>query len=96
MRRSNTQKIGDVLQEYVRALKIQSKLNEVRIRERWEELMGPTIASATKSVVLYNGNLVVQLKSSVIRNELMMMKSKIAERLNESMGQNVIQRVVLK
>jgi len=96
MRRTNTQPIAEVLQEYIRALKIQGKLDEVKVREKWNEMMGPTIANSTRSVVLHNRSLVVQLNSSVIRNELMMMQTQIIERLNESLGQNLVERVVLK
>ncbi len=96
MRRNKTQTLGDVLQEYVKALKLQGKLDEVRIKDEWNEMMGGAIANSTKEVYMKNDILFVHLKSSIIRNELFMMRSSIVNRLNEKIGKNVIREMILK
>ena len=96
MRRRNIQTLGDVLQEYVKALKLQGKLDEVRIKDEWNEMMGGAIANSTKEVYMKNDILFVHLKSSIIRNELFMMRSSIVSRLNEKIGKNVIREMILK
>lgn len=96
MRKSNTQTLGQVLQEYVKALKIQGKLDEVKIRDHWNEMMGGAIANSTKEVYMKEDLLFVYLKSSIIRNELFMMRSSIAKRLNERIGKDLIREVILK
>ena len=96
MQRRKTQTLGDILQDYVKALKLQGKLDEVRIKDEWNEMMGGAIANSTKDVYMKNDILFVHLKSSIIRNELFMMRSSIVNRLNEKIGKNVIREMILK
>jgi predicted nucleic acid-binding Zn ribbon protein len=96
MRKSNTQPIGDVLKEYLKALKINSKLKEMHVVNHWEDLMGKSVANRTRSVFIKNKTLFVQLKSSVLRNELTMMRQSIMDKLNEQAGEKIIDKIVIK
>ena len=69
MRRNKAQTLGEVLQEYVKALKLQGKLDEVRIKDEWNEMMGGAIANSTREVYLREDILFVHLNSSIIRNK---------------------------
>ncbi|HRW64114.1 MAG TPA: DciA family protein, partial [Bacteroidales bacterium] len=73
MRKKNTQKIDEVIHEYLKALKIDDKLKEVHLIRSWEDVVGKTIARSTKDIYIKNRKLFVVLNSSVIRNELFML-----------------------
>ena len=96
MRKSNTQKISEVINEYLKDSGLKKKLTESRITNHWEELMGKIIAKRTKSVYIKDKTLFVFLNSSVLRNELMMMRQEIIDTLNKRVGENVIDDIRLK
>ena len=96
MRKSNTQKISEVLKEYLKEMMIDQKLKEVNIVRSWEKLMGKAVSSRTKSVYIKNKVLFVHLKSSVLRNELVMMRQTIIDKLNENAGEKIIEKIVIR
>ena len=96
MRKSNTQPLKEILNEYINALGHRRKLKEVNIISQWEKLMGKAIANHTTNIYIKNKTLFVQLNSSVLRSELMMHRESIINHLNESVGERVIDKVVLQ
>lgn len=96
MRKSNTQKLGSVLREYLENMRIDKKLKEVSIISSWEEVMGKAVAERTKHIYIKNKTLFIQLKSSVLRNELLMMRHAIIDKLNERAGEKIIEKIVLR
>ncbi len=96
MRRSNTQKLSDVLKDYIRENKLDKKLNELDVVASWEELLGQTVARYTESLRIQNGTLFVKTSSPALRNELIMMKEEIRRRLNEKAGQELVRQIVFK
>jgi len=96
MRKSNTQKIQEVLNESLKELNIDGKIKEVRLLKSWEEIVGKTIAKYTKGLYINKKRLFVTLHSSVVRNELYMIKNGLIQRLNEIAGEEVIEDIVFK
>ncbi len=96
MRKSNTQPLGAVLKEYIRSMNFERKLKEVDVVASWEALLGKTIAHYTRNVYLSKKILYVELTSSVVKNELVMMREKIKERLNEEAGEEMVEKIVFK
>ncbi len=95
MRRSNTRPIGEVLSEYIDAFRLKGKLAEVALLHSWEEVVGGNIASRTKDLKISNQVLYVKIESSILRQELMMIRSEVVKRLNEKAGSEVIKEIVL-
>lgn len=96
MRRSNVQNLGEVVTALLKEFKIDQKIKEVGIINGWNELLGPHIARVSSKVFVKNRILFVHLTSPVVRNELMMMKSNIVKALNENVGANVIDDIILR
>lgn len=96
MRRSNVQNIGELVNELLKELHIDQKLKEVRLINSWEELLGSHIQRATSKIFLKNKVLFVYLKSPIVRNELMMMKSEILKKMNEKAGEKMLDDIVLR
>jgi predicted nucleic acid-binding Zn ribbon protein len=96
MRRSNTQTIAEVIHEYIDALKIRRKLKESRIEKQWEELMGKNAASLTRKIYVKEGVLYIYLNSSVLSNEILMMRETLIKRINEKAGEELITKIVLR
>ena len=96
MRRSKTISLAEALQDYIREMKLGDKLREVGIIESWESTVGKAIASRTTRVYIKDGILYVHLRSSIVRNELLMIREALREKLNERAGAEVIRDIVFK
>jgi predicted nucleic acid-binding Zn ribbon protein len=96
MRKSNSQKIGEVIGDYLRELKIERKILEARLVNAWPSIAGPAIARQTEKVYIRGTVYYVHVKSPVLRNELSYMKTRIMEVLNEQAGQKFITSIVLR
>jgi len=96
MERKEVRKLSALLEEYVKAFNLEDGLAEYRIMKSWKELLGVSVSKKTKSLSVKNRKLIVYLHSSVIRNELSMMKDVLVERLNTAAGRHVIDDIVLK
>ncbi len=96
MRKSNTEKLSEILRSYIEENNLRKKLDEVDIISSWEEALGKTVALYTESLRMNNGTLFVKMKSPVVRNELMMMKEEIRKRLNEKSGQEIVHQIIFR
>ncbi len=96
MRKSNTEKLSDILRTYKKENRLDKKLAEVDIISSWEEVMGKTVASYTDDLRIQYGTLFVKTSSPMLRNELMMMKEEIRKRLNEKAGTELIRQIVFR
>ena len=96
MRRSNTQPLSEVLRNYIQEMRMERKLKEVDAMQSWEELLGRSIARYTTKLYISNKVLYVQISSSVVKNELMMMREEIRRKMNENAGGVIIEKIVFK
>jgi predicted nucleic acid-binding Zn ribbon protein len=96
MEKKEIRKIDSLLQQFVKANNLEKGLAEYRLMKSWNELLGVTIARRTRSMYIRNRKLFVTLHSSVVRNELSMIKHSLIPRLNEAAGMHVIDDIVLK
>jgi predicted nucleic acid-binding Zn ribbon protein len=96
MRRSNTENLGSILQQALKELNIEQKIKEVRLVKSWETVVGKTVNRYTRNLYVKDKTLHVYLHSSVVRQELVMLKQDIVKRLNEQAGENLINDIVFK
>ena len=96
MEKKDVKKIDSLLQQYVKARGLEKGLAEYRLMKSWNELLGVTIAKKTKSLRIQNRKLFVTVHSSVVRNELSMIKDTLIPKLNEAAGMDVIDDLVLR
>ena len=96
MRRSEFQSLGSAIKDYLKEEKLDGKLAELEAVNLWESLIGKQIARATSSIYIKDGILIVHLKSSIVRNELFMMRNEIMQAMNQRVGSRVVKAVILK
>jgi len=95
MRLTNSQPLKDVLENYVRVFKLTDKLNEVKLHETWEKLMGTTVNKHTSKLEIRKNILYVFVDNAALRSELSYSKSKIIVHVNNIFGKNIISEVVV-
>jgi predicted nucleic acid-binding Zn ribbon protein len=96
MRRSKTISLAEAVNDYIKEMNLGGKLSEVTIINSWEEIVGKAISSRTTKIYIRDHVLYVHLNSSVVRNELFMLREAIREKLNSKAGSEVIKEIVFK
>ena len=56
--------------------------------------MGTAVANRTTQIYVSQGKLFVRIESSVVKNELLMVRTGIIEKLNERAGSKVITEII--
>jgi len=96
MRRSKTISLAEAMKDYIREMNLGGKLSEAGIINSWEETVGKAISSRTSKIYIKDHILYVHLNSSVVRNELFMLRQALKEKLNENAGSEVIKDIVFR
>ena len=96
MKKHNDQKIKDVLKALADQRQLKGKLRLTKIRSSWSELMGPTISGYTTDINLRKNTLYITLNSAPLKQELSMGKEKIKRLLNETLGEEFLEEVVIR
>ena len=96
MKRRNEQTIGEVLRQYLKMTQVENLVYVDRIAALWQETLGDDAARETERIHLQSGHLFVTLRSPALKNDLMMRRSAIARALNERLGSDVVQCVVIR
>ncbi len=86
----------DAIQQFLKQSKLKSGLQAVRIEDIWEQIMGKTIAKYTDKIQIINHTLFITSTVAQLKHELLYQKEKIIERVNEVLGEKVINDVVIK
>jgi predicted nucleic acid-binding Zn ribbon protein len=96
MRRSKTISLGEALKDYIKEMNFGDKLSEAGVINSWEEIVGKAISSRTSRIYFKDHILFVHLNSSVVRNELLMLRQAIKEKLNEKAGSEIVRDIIFR
>jgi predicted nucleic acid-binding Zn ribbon protein len=89
------QNLNSVLLRSLKDLNLDEKLNEKMLQKFWKELFGISIVNATRSISLRNKSITITINSSVIKNELMMVKDAILKEFQNKFGQDNIKNLII-
>ncbi len=90
MRKSKEEAIGNLIMRFMRQEGLETPYNQHRLISSWPDVMGKTIAKYTGNIFIKGQTLHVQIRSSVIRQELQINSSEIVARLNNHVKAQVI------
>jgi predicted nucleic acid-binding Zn ribbon protein len=86
----------DAIKQFLKQSRIKGGIQALQIEEVWEQIMGKTIARYTDNIQIINQTLFISSSVAQLKNELLYQKDKIIERVNEALGDKVINEVVIK
>jgi len=89
------QPIDAILQQITEQRNLAKGLNQIKIQEAWEATVGPNVAQYTQEIKLQGKTLYVALTSAPLREELSYGKEKILKHLNDALGSDEIQKIIL-
>lgn len=96
IRRTQSRPIKEIIEEILKNSGIDQKLKERELIRQWDDVVGKTIARSTESIYIRDRKLFVTIRSSVIRNELVMIREGLKVELNRRSGQTLIDEIVIK
>jgi predicted nucleic acid-binding Zn ribbon protein len=95
MRRSNEKPLKAAIEEFLDKFHLRDKLNQAKIIQAWEKVVGGMVAKNTSQLHVRNKVLYVKVNSAALRNELLFARNKIIDDLNKEAGTKVIEDIVL-
>lgn len=93
--RGNDINIKQAIDQMLDTYKIRKKFDETALVAAWPEIIGSAIANRTQQLYVRDRKLYVKVESAVVKNELVLMRSMIISRLNEHVGQEVIEEIII-
>jgi len=94
-RENDSFSIEDLMKSFIKENNLSKGMQKIKAEETWNKMMGPGVATHTSSVKLQNKTLIIQLTSSVLREELSYGKEKIIKMMNEEIGEDIISKLML-
>ena len=96
MRKNNELTLKEALHAMVEAYRLKPKLNQTRLKSSWASLMGPTITGYTTDLRLRGKKLYITIESASLRQELSYGREKLKKLLNEELGEDYLEDVVIR
>ncbi len=90
MFKRDVQSLAEVLQKVLRQSGLETPLNQKRLIDSWDDIMGPVITRYTGEKFIKNQTLFVKITNPALRQDLSMMRTQIVKRLNEAIGAGLI------
>ena len=88
--------IGEALSLLLEKSKWKPKVQELRMREEWPQIMGTTIAKYTRDVSLKDKKLIIFTDVAALKQELMLGKEQLINKINAYFEETVVLDIVVK
>jgi predicted nucleic acid-binding Zn ribbon protein len=92
--RSNDKSLKEAIEQMLQVYKIKRRFDETGVIAAWPELVGKSVANRTKELFIHDKKLFLRIESSVIRNELILMRMQIINKINEDAKGILIEDIV--
>ena len=96
MKNTNEQSLKQVLKDMVETYRLKARLNQTKIQKLWEKLMGKSIAGYTRDIKVRRNKLYLTIDSGPLKQELSFGKEKITKLLNDELGEDYIDDVIIQ
>jgi hypothetical protein len=94
MRKTNDKSLKEAIEQMMQVYKIKRKFDETGIIAAWPDLVGKPVANRTKELFIHDKKLFLRIESSVIKNELMLMRAQIIEKINNEARSELIVEII--
>jgi predicted nucleic acid-binding Zn ribbon protein len=94
MRKTNDKPIKEAFAQMLKVYKIKRRFDETAIVAHWPDIVGKAVANRTKELYVHERKLFLRIESSVIKNELLLMRSQIIEKINGEAGDELITDII--
>ncbi len=96
MRYSNEQSLKDIIGQFLEKDKLGLQLKEAKLVADWEKIAGTMIANHTTKLYVNGGKLYLYIDSPALKQELNYQRTKMVELVNQFVGSDFIEEIVLR
>ena len=94
MGRTNDKTLKEAIEQMLQVYKIKRKYDETGIKTSWPELVGKSVANRTKEIYIHDKKLFLRIESSVIKNELVLMRAQIIDKINNDAKVILVEEII--
>lgn len=94
MRKANDKSLKEAIEQMLQVYKIKRRFDETSVIAHWPDLVGKSVANRTKELYLHNKKLFLRIESSVIKNELMLMRTQIVDKINDEAKSVLVEEII--
>jgi hypothetical protein len=94
MRKANDKSLKEAIEQMLQVYKIKRRFDETGVVAKWPELVGKSVANRTKELFIHDKKMFLRIESSVIKNELMMMRTQIIDKINDEAKAIIIEEII--
>ena len=94
MRKTNDKTLKEAIDQMLQVYKIKKRYDETGIIAHWPQLVGKSVANRTKELYIHDKKLFLRIESSVIKNELMLMRTQIINKINEEAKAALVEEII--
>jgi len=94
MGRTNDKSLKEAIEQMLQVYKIKRKYDETGIKASWPQLVGKSVANRTKEIYIHDKKLFLRIESSVIKNELTLMRSQIIDKINKEANSVLVEEII--
>jgi hypothetical protein len=88
--------INQAINEFLNKSRIKGGIQALQIEDVWEDIMGKTVARYTEKLQIIGDKLIITTNVAPLKQELFYQKEKIRQRVNEAMGQRIVNEVIIQ
>jgi hypothetical protein len=92
--RSNDKSLKEAIEQMLQVYKIKRRFDETAVVAAWPRFVGKSVANRTKELFIHDKKLFLRIESSVIKNELVLMRTQIINKINEEAKSVLIEDIV--
>ncbi len=96
IRRTSTRSLGDIIDEYLKDSGLHGRLKEREIVAQWDDIVGKLVARTTQSVYIRDRKMFVTIRSSVVKNELSLIRDGLTQEINRRAGYQMIDEIIIR
>tara|TARA_Y100000996_G_C22497409_1_gene632945 strand:- start:494 stop:802 length:309 start_codon:yes stop_codon:yes gene_type:complete len=89
-------KINKILDLFIEKANLKNGLNEIKVKKAWEKSFGLNINKYTLKIKLKNSNLIINLSSAALKEEMNYEKKKILKILKKELGEEIIKKIIIR
>ncbi|MEO6852068.1 MAG: DUF721 domain-containing protein [Mucilaginibacter sp.] len=94
MRKTNDKTLKEAIEQMLQVYKIKRRFDETGIIAAWPGLVGKSVANRTKEIFIRDKKLFLRIESSVIKNELIMMRTQIIDKINNEAKEILVEEII--
>ncbi len=96
MRNNEDISIGKALGQLLTTFQLADEVREYRVKKVLDQLFGSLMNNYLESIWLKDGVLTIRISSSTLRHELFLSRHQMKDRINEELGEKLVQQIILK